>query len=597
MSRSLPRLGRLLAAGTAAIVALAGCGGPPPSQAPDASRLPSPTQEAAFPTAPPTSGPFEPMAYPADAAAPCDQAESDDPAFGPYTGSFQRIRATDERTVRFELCDADPAFLAKIASPALAIDDTAWLESRLDPTTDRPRILTEVNGTGPFRLDHWDGSGDIALSRSTTYWGDRARTGTVIFVAEGDDGRRLAKLREGSVDAIDMVAPRDVEAVGANPELTLVPREGLNTAYIGFDNRFAPFDNETVRKAIALGVDRAAIVAAAFPAGTEVASHFLPCAIPYGCEGPAWPAPDPELARDMLADLGFTEGFASTISYSEEPRDYLPDPTAAATALQAQLRDQLGITTTLKPMPFADLTAAADAGRIDGFYLLGARSRYPDASLLLDSHFGPNASLQFGRRFVDIGRWLDRGRVTAEPEARAKGYGGVNELIRKHVPMIPLAHVGSAAAFRTDVTGAQASATATERFATVAPGDRTQFVYMQRTQPESLFCADETDEAALRVCAQTSESLYRHDLPEPGLTPALAESCVPNADLNVWTCTIRSGVTFHDGSALDANDVVMSYAVRWDAAHPLHRGREGTFRAFQDRFGGLLHPPAAAASR
>jgi ABC-type transport system substrate-binding protein len=86
-------------------------------------------------------------------------------------------------------------------------------------------------------------------------------------------------------------------------------------------------------------------------------------------------------------------------------------------------------------------------------------------------------------------------------------------------------------------------------------------------------------------------------MPEPGLTPALAEACTPNKALNVWTCTIRPGVTFHDGSTLDANDVVMSYALRWDAAHPLHRGREGTFRGFQDRFGGFLHPPAPAASR
>ena len=78
-------------------------------------------------------------------------------------------------------------------------------------------------------------------------------------------------------------------------------------------------------------------------------------------------------------------------------------------ALQAQLKDQLGITTTLKPMPFDDLVAAADAGKLEGLYLLGARSRYPDAGLLLESHFGPAASLQFGNRLDDIARWLGRG--------------------------------------------------------------------------------------------------------------------------------------------------------------------------------------------
>jgi hypothetical protein len=31
--------------------------------------------------------------------------------------------------------------------------------------------------------------------------------------------------------------------------------------------------------------------------------------------------------------------------------------------------------------------------------------------------------------------------------------------------------------------------------------------------------------------------------------------------------------------------------IRWDAAHPLHRGRQGSFQAFIDRFGGFLHPP------
>ena len=51
------------------------------------------------------------------------------------------------------------------------------------------------------------------------------------------------------------------------------------------------------------------------------------------------------------------------------------------------------------------------------------------------------------------------------------------------------------------------------------------------------------------------------------------------------------GVLFDDGSRLDANDVVLSFAVQWDAEHPLHRGGR-RIRHVRGWFGGFLHPPA-----
>lgn len=41
--------------------------------------------------------------------------------------------------------------------------------------------------------------------------------------------------------------------------------------------------------------------------------------------------------------------------------------------------------------------------------------------------------------------------------------------------------------------------------------------------------------------------------------PYLAESWEPNEDGTVWTFHLRQGVTFHDGSAFDANDVIYTY--------------------------------------
>ena len=120
------------------------------------------------------------------------------------------------------------------------------------------------------------------------------------------------------------------------------------------------------------------------------------------------------------------------------------------------------------------------------------------------------------------------------------------------------------------------------------------FVWMQNAEPISLYCADETDGESLRACEQVNESLLAYEIGGTAVVPSLAESYDASDDLMTWTFHLRPDVTFHDGSAFDANDVVMSYAVQWDAANPLHVGRSGAFDYFSALFGGFLNPPPAS---
>ena len=157
--------------------------------------------------------------------------------------------------------------------------------------------------------------------------------------------------------------------------------------------------------------------------------------------------------------------------------------------------------------------------------------------------------------------------------------------------MIPIAHQGSATAYQADVQGAHSSPLGNEAFFGMTPGDRDPFVFMQGAEPPGLYCADESDGEALRVCEQMMEGLYAYEVAGTAAIPALAESCEPNTSLDAWTCTLRQGVTFHDGATLDANDVVLTYAVQWDADHERHIGRDNSFTYFPALFGGFLNPP------
>jgi ABC-type transport system substrate-binding protein len=133
----------------------------------------------------------------------------------------------------------------------------------------------------------------------------------------------------------------------------------------------------------------------------------------------------------------------------------------------------------------------------------------------------------------------------------------------------------------------------TEILAAMKPGDRDTMVFMQNAEPLSLYCGDESDGETLRACEQMFESLYAYEINGTKPVPSLATECTPNDDLTTWTCKLRDGVTFHDGSALDANDVVTTYAVQWDASHPLHVGNSGAFEYWGGLFGGFLNPPAS----
>jgi peptide/nickel transport system substrate-binding protein len=579
MSQSRRRLSLLaLLAGTAVIVAA--CGGAA-TPSPSASEAPS-----AAPSEAPSEAPFEALVYPETGEAPCGD--------GTYTGQFKKISAIDAKTVVFDLCFPDVAFLSKIAFSAYAINDTAWLEANVDPTKDQNQAIVEnMNGTGPYKLDAWNRGTDITLSRNDSYWGEKAKSEKLIVRWSSEAAQRLVELQAGTADGIDNIGPTDFEIVEGDPNLQLKPRPALNVFYVGMNNAFPPFDNEKVRQAIAQGIDRQRIVDNFYPPGSEVASHFTPCSIPNGCVGDSWYDFDPAAAKQLLADAGFPNGFKTKIQYRDVVRGYLPNPTVVATDIQAQLKANLGIDAEIEVQESGTFLDNADAGKLDGIHLLGWGADYPDMTNFLDYHFGAGSSAQFGSKFDDITSALQEGGAGANDAAREPSYVAANNAIRQHVPMVPIAHGGSGVAYRADVQDAHASPLGNETFSVMTPGDRSQFVWIQNGEPPGLYCADESDGEALRVCEQVLESLYAYEIAGTAAIPSLATECVPNAELTQWTCTLRDGVTFHDGATLDANDVVLSYAVQWDAAHPLHKGRDGSFTYFPSLFGGFLNPPPA----
>jgi len=521
--------------------------------------------------------PFKVKAYPEAAAADCS-------AEGYY--GFKRITSTDANTVVFELCAPDVAFIQKLALTNFVINDSGYLTS----ATADGSIVDKPNGTGPFKFKAWERGTQIVLERNADYWGQLATSGTAVFQWQAEAAARLIALKAGTADGIDNLAPTDIAASEADPSLQVIPRPALNIMYVGMNSSIAgdPFQKLDVRKAVALALDRQRIVDTFYPGGSEVASHFTPCTIAFGCEGEAWYEKNITEAKALMAAAGYPNGFNTTISYRQVDRGYLPVPAEVSADIQDQLK-AIGINAEINVMESTAFLDAASSGTLAGLHLLGWTGDFPDATNFLDAHFGPSV-IQFGAPIDAITTPLAKAGATAVASERAALYAEANDAIRANVPMIPVAHGGSAVAFGAGIVGAHSSPLGNEELAAFSSGGDDTFVWVQNGEPGGLYCADETDGESLRVCGQISEGLFGFVTGGAETKPLLATACEASEDLLTWTCTLRTGVKFHNGATFDATDVVDSYAAIWDCANPLHKGRTGTFEYWGYTLGAFLNP-------
>lgn len=95
-----------------------------------------------------------------------------------------------------------------------------------------------------------------------------------------------------------------------------------------------------------------------------------------------------------------------------------------------------------------------------------------------------------------------------------------------------------------------------------------------------------TDGESFRVTGQIVESLYTF---APGTTtpiPNLAEECTPNETATEWTCTLKQGVKFHDGTDFNADAVIFNFE-RWRFTTNPYHFPEQVFEYYEAMWGGF----------
>ena len=176
------------------------------------------------------------------------------------------------------------------------------------------------------------------------------------------------------------------------PELVVLPRPGLETAYLGF-GAGKSLSQTGVRRAFAQALDTAAIVRDAFPPGSAPATHTHALRRPGRLRG------NP-VVRVQRAG-GVRRAGRREVRHEGAPHPPRARRSAAGPARPAPRRPPpsgtswrraSGVGVEIDVMPASELAAAVAEGTLDGLYLGGVRSSLADPSGFLEPLFGETAT-------------------------------------------------------------------------------------------------------------------------------------------------------------------------------------------------------------
>ncbi|HUH08029.1 MAG TPA: ABC transporter family substrate-binding protein, partial [Egibacteraceae bacterium] len=142
--------------------------------------------------------------------------------------------------------------------PAHALEgedfNTVWNEEIVNPKTGEPIA------SGPFIFDSWEKGQQITLVRNENFWGQMAHLDTVVFRPIEDVNTLIQAFRGGEVDAMDPQPQIDLieqieEVEGAEYQVSTGPQ----WEHLDFNHEVPPLDQQFVRQAIGMGIDRATL--------------------------------------------------------------------------------------------------------------------------------------------------------------------------------------------------------------------------------------------------------------------------------------------------------------------------------------------------
>ena len=324
-------------------------------------------------------------------------------------------------------------------------------------------------GTGPFKFEAYDKANNtVTLVRNEDYWGEKAKSKTLIFKIIPDETARKQELQAGTIDGYDLPNPADWDAL-KSAGFNVAIRPAFNILYLGFTQGNNPaLSDLRVRQAIAYALNRQQFVDSQLPDGANVAPIFYPETVsPFTKDVQTYDY-DVQKAKDLLAQAGQSNLTVNFWWPTAVTRPYMPDPKSVFTAMKADL-EAVGITVneTSKDWNGGYLDGVQTAHQAD-LFLLGWTGDYNTPDNFIGTFF-TRLTNQFNTGAASWGTALSDSLKAADaiPDEtqRNAAYDDINKkLMSEYLPGIPISSSPPALVLAANLQGITPSPLTDEKF-------------------------------------------------------------------------------------------------------------------------------------
>ena len=334
-----------------------------------------------------------------------------------YFGDLDRIEVPDEYTVKL--------IYKKVFAPlltALTRMETAILPQ--EEVAKKDEWSAHPIGSGPFKFVSYTKDQAVVIERNPDYWEqglpklDRVEQRVITKEETAIINVQTGAIHATGASATNLGKLKGSKGVkGEVVASTFWPHLALNCSK-------PPFTDVRVRQAIRLGIKRDDILALSFDNLGPISNTLFPDGNPYRAEVDGWKY-DLAKAKQLLADAGQGAGFKTKLRITPST----PWQVSSAQIIQDNLKalnitveiEQIEATTWFSEV-FAqsqyEMSMAAHASKID-----------PDLSMFDILHSGAFGTKNYTKfNDPDMDALLDKGRATADPEARKKIYADAQKI-------------------------------------------------------------------------------------------------------------------------------------------------------------------------